>query len=280
MDATARVQAKLELMKFHQEQLKLQRGTMDTWFKYYPQRPFRQGSQRGIAMTSPLELDLGRSAKDDRWHRNPGRADSPGQMPCAHRNLGSGFRHRTMPWPMPGRGLGGLHMPMAFPIPGKPAAQNHTSPWRSRHQEGSSEDSCGSTPWSVLDLRPRGIACQEGIAHPGIPAAVISTPGWRGAYRERSSREPCGSSMAHTGRGNCDSGAGVVYRDAIGAGQFMARASSTALAEATSVRSAAGALPWLAMAARKWSAVMAMAAGWSGAVLASFTHRSAARWQV
>jgi len=35
MDENARVQAKLELMKFHQEQLKLQRGTMDTWFKYY-----------------------------------------------------------------------------------------------------------------------------------------------------------------------------------------------------------------------------------------------------
>jgi len=87
--------------------------------------------------------------------------------------------------------------------------------------------------------------------------------------------------MADPDQGNCDSGTGVVYRDAIGAGQFMVRASSIALASAASGRRLSLVVrPWLAMAARKWSAVMARSVGWFFSALASFTQSRAARWQV
>ena len=74
----------------------------------------------------------------------------------------------------------------------------------------------------------------------------------------------------------------VSFMDVVcAAGQFIARASSTALASTASERRLPlVARPWLAIAVRKWSAVMARLAGCPGAALASFTQRSAARWQV
>ena len=135
--------------------------------------------------------------------------------------------------------------------------------------------------WLLPDLPLPGFLWFNVMVQAGSLAAGIRIPGWHCPHRD-----PC--------RGDSDvrmawripaeaitTVAQVSFMDVVcAAGQFIALASSTALAEATSVRSAAGALPWLARAERKWSAVMARSVGWSGAVLASFTQRRAARWQV
>jgi hypothetical protein len=72
----------------------------------------------------------------------------------------------------------------------------------------------------------------------------------------------------------------VSFIERQGRGQFIALACRPALASvALERRSSLVVRPWVVMAARKWSAVMARAVGWSGVALASFTQRRAARWQ-
>jgi len=104
-----------------------------------------------------------------------------------------------------------------------------------------SEDSCGPTPLHTPGREQRGC----------IPAEAIATV------------------------------ALVSFIEVAGApGQFRARARSRTSGSATSERRFSVVVrPRLAMAARKWSAVMARLVGWSGDLLASFTHKRAACWQ-
>ena len=73
----------------------------------------------------------------------------------------------------------------------------------------------------------------------------------------------------------------VSFIERPGRGQFIALACRPALASPASERRFSLVVrAWPAMAAWKWSAVMARAAGRSAALLASFTQSRAARWQV
>ena len=88
-----------------------------------------------------------------------------------------------------GRASAKIHAVHAMRDASEPAAVIPTPSWCGNHQEGSSEDSCGSTPWFRPEPWQRGFASRDGIAHTGIPAAVIPTPGWRGACRPMQLRQ-------------------------------------------------------------------------------------------
>mgnify|MGYP006863456778 CR=1 FL=1 len=126
-----------------------------------------------------------------------------------------------MVWLLPDLHLPGFLWFNAMDHAGKASANIHVSPRHPAQGELSNEDSHTIMAWPTPELRQRGFRHQHGL----------------GKYQPRQLRQ------WHWCR---------LWMVDCAAGQFIALASSTALAEATSVWSAAGALPWLARAARKW----------------------------
>ena len=136
--------------------------------------------------------------------------------------------------------------------------------------------------WLLPDLHLPGFLWFNAMVQAGSLAARIRIPGWHCPHRDFCSGDSDVRMPWRIPAEAITTVAQVSFMEVVcAAGQFIALACRPALASpAWERRFSLVVRAWPAMAAWKWSAVMARAAGRSAALLASFTQSRAARWQV